>query len=296
MTAILLFGANGQLGQELVACSGSSNARLVARSRAETDIADAAAVEEAFRAATPDIVVNAAAYTKVDKAESERDEAFRVNQAGAAVLASACAASSIPLLHISTDYVFDGTKAGPYVETDQTAPLGVYGASKLAGEEEIRRRHKKHVILRTSWVYGRYGSNFLKTMLRLAAERSELRVVADQRGSPTSTADLAKAILELAPRLVGNDDAAWGTYHFTGEGETNWCQFADEILNQRAKRLGSRPKVTPITTAEYPTPARRPANSVLDNSRFRATFKLSARPWRLSVQETVDALLKPSPG
>lgn len=296
MTTVLLFGANGQLGQELVAYSRPSGARLIAHSRAETDIADVARVEHAIATARPDIVVNAAAYTKVDKAESERDEAYRVNQQGAAVLASACAAADVPLLHISTDYVFDGTKPEPYVETDPTAPLGVYGASKLAGEGEIRRRHKKHVILRTSWVYGKYGSNFLKTMLRLAAERSELRVVADQRGSPTSTADLAEVILALVPRLAArDDDTVWGTYHFTGEGETNWCQFADEILNRRVKWLGSRPKLAPISTAQYPTPARRPANSVLDNSRFRSTFRLGGKPWRQSVQETVDALLSPSP-
>jgi dTDP-4-dehydrorhamnose reductase len=296
MTTILLFGANGQLGQELVARSKSSSARLVACSRTDTDIADAAAVEHTIATLRPDIVVNAAAYTKVDKAESEPDEAYRVNRTGAAVLASACAAVAIPLMHISTDYVFDGSKPDPYAEGDVTAPLGVYGASKLAGEDEIRHRHKKHVILRTSWVYGSYGSNFLKTMLRLAAERSELRVVADQRGSPTSTADLAEAILGLTPRLVAMDgEAVWGTYHFTGEGETNWCQFADEILNQRARLVGSRPSLAPITTSEFPTPARRPANSVLDNSLFRTTFGLRSKPWRLSVRETVDALLKSNP-
>jgi dTDP-4-dehydrorhamnose reductase len=295
MNTILLFGANGQLGQELVARAGASNIRIAARTRADTDIADAAAVERDIGTVRPDIVVNVAAYTKVDQAESEPGEAYRVNQTGAAVLASACATAAIPLVHISTDYVFDGTKPGAYVETDPAAPLGVYGASKLAGEDEIRRRHKKHVILRTSWVYGRYGSNFLKTILHMAAERSELRVVADQRGSPTSTADLAEMILELTPRLIAdNAEAVWGTYHFTGDGETNWCQFADEILSQRARLLGSRPSLTPITTSEYPTGARRPANSVLDTSRFRKTFGLRSKPWRLSVQETVDALLKPN--
>jgi dTDP-4-dehydrorhamnose reductase len=296
MTAILLFGANGQLGQEILTRAPSVSLKIVGRSRAETDIADAAAVEAAFRDVHPDVVVNAAAYTKVDKAETERDQAYRVNKDGAGILAAACAAADVPFVHISTDYVYDGSKQKPYVEDDPTAPVSVYGASKLAGEEEVRRRHKKHVILRTSWVYGQYGSNFLKTMLRLAEERSELRVVADQRGSPTCTADLAQTVFALAPRLIHADDRFWGIYNFTGDGETNWCQFADEILTHRARWKGGRPKLTPITTAEYPTPARRPMNSVLDNSRFRATFGLSAKSWRQSVKESVDALLAPARG
>jgi dTDP-4-dehydrorhamnose reductase len=296
MTAILLFGANGQLGQEILARAPSVSLKIVGRSRSETDIADAAAVEAAFRDARPNVVVNAAAYTKVDKAETERDQAYRVNKDGAGILAAACAAADVPFVHISTDYVFDGSKPGPYVEDDSPAPVSVYGASKLAGEEEVQRRHKKHVILRTSWVYGQYGSNFLKTMLRLAEERSELRVVADQHGSPTCTADLAQTVFALAPRLIHADDRFWGIYHFTGDGETNWCQFADEILTHRARWKGGRPKLTAITTAEYPTPARRPMNSVLDNSRFRATFGLSAKSWRQSAKESVDALLAPARG
>jgi len=291
---LLLLGAGGQLGQEITAAV--TDIDLIGRTRAQTDIADPGAVAAALEQAQPDIVVNAAAYTKVDKAESERDEAFRVNATGAEAIAAACAQSQTPLIHLSTDYVFDGTKPTPYVETDPTAPLGVYGASKLAGEQAVRERHKKHVILRTSWVYGRFGSNFLKTILRLASERDELKVVADQRGSPTGTSDLAHAILGLAPRLVsGAAEADWGTYHFTGEGETNWCQFADEILSRREKWVGSRPRLTPITTAEYPTAARRPSNSVMDNRPFRARFGLASKPWRQSVRESVDALMAPAP-
>src|SRR5690242_1758662 len=266
---LLLLGAGGQLGQEITAAS--DNVELIGRTRAQADIADSNAVAAELDEAQPDIVVNAAAYTKVDKAESERDEAYRVNAIGPGTVASLCARAQIPLIHISTDYVFDGTKPGPYVEADPAAPLGIYGASKLAGEEVVRERHKKHVILRTSWVYGKFGSNFLKTILRLASERDELKIVADQRGSPTSTGDLAHAIFGLAPRLArGTAEADWGTYHFTGEGETNWCQFADEILSRREKWAGSRPRLTPITTAEYPTAARRPANSVMDNRLFQA--------------------------
>jgi dTDP-4-dehydrorhamnose reductase len=292
MTTLLLLGAGGQLGQEIVARVPASGIDVVARARAQIDIADSASIDAAFRDARPDVVVNTAAYTKVDKAESERDEAFRVNATGAGLVAAACAAADIPLIHISTDYVFDGTKPTPYVESDPTAPLGVYGASKLAGEEAVRASHKKHVILRTSWVYGTYGANFLKTVLRLAGERSELRIVADQRGSPTSTRDLADAILALTPRLVAGG-GHWGTYHFTGVGETTWCQFADEILKAREAWVGKRPALTPIATAEYPTPARRPANSVLDNGLFRTTFQVSARPWQQSVKDAVDALLAP---
>jgi len=292
---LLLLGANGQLGQELSAAALPDDIELVARSRSQTDIADTDAVAAAFSETQPDIVVNAGAYTKVDKAESERDEAFRVNATGPGVIAAACAKSDVPLIHISTDYVFDGTKADPYVETDATAPLGVYGASKLAGEQAVRDRHKKHLILRTSWVYGKFGSNFLKTILRLAAERDELRIVADQRGSPTNTSDLAEAILSLAPRLVaGVAITDWGTYHFSGQGETNWCQFADEILKRREKWAGSRPRLMPITTAEYPTAARRPSNSVLDNRLVRTRFGLASRPWQEAARETVDQLMAPS--
>jgi dTDP-4-dehydrorhamnose reductase len=291
MRTVLLFGAGGQLGQEIVARAPAFKVDVVARSRMESDIAEPEIVEAALRAAAPDAVVNAAAYTKVDKAESEPAEAHRVNATGACVVAQACAAADIPLIHFSTDYVFNGAKPSPYVENDPTAPLNVYGASKLAGENAIRANHEKHLILRTSWVYGKYGTNFLKTMLKLAGERNELKVVADQRGSPTSTLDLADTVLRLTTQL--SDGAPWGTYHFSGEGDTNWCQFADEILKARERRAGARPKLVPITTAEYPTPAQRPANSILDNSLFWATFRLKARPWQGAVQETVGALMGP---
>jgi dTDP-4-dehydrorhamnose reductase len=291
MTTILLFGAGGQLGQELVARARAFKIGVVAHARRQTDIADREAVAAAIGAAKPALVVNAAAYTKVDKAESEPEEAHRVNATGAGAVAQACAAAGIPLVHFSTDYVFDGKKTSPYVESDPTGPLGVYGASKLAGEQAIRANHSKHLILRTSWVYGTYGANFLKTMLKLADERNELKVVADQRGSPTSTRDLADAVLQLTPQLL--DGASYGTYHFSGDGETNWCQFADEIFRTREKSVGARPKLVPITTAEYATAARRPLNSVLDNGMFRRTFGLKARPWRDAVRETVDTLMNP---
>jgi dTDP-4-dehydrorhamnose reductase len=292
MTAILLlFGAGGQLGQEIVARSAALDIKVIARARSQTDIADARQVAAAMDAAKPGLVINAGAYTKVDQAESEPDEAYRANATGAGIVAEVCASAGVPLVHISTDYVFDGKKSAPYVEDDPPAPLGVYGASKLAGEEAVRQRHKEHIILRTSWVYGRYGANFLKTILRLAGERDELNVVSDQRGSPTNTCDLAEIVLQLMPGLPGS--AHWGTYHFSGEGETSWYQFADEILKTWEIASGERPKLNAITTAEYPTAARRPANSVLDNSLFKATFGFKARPWREAVKETVNILMAP---
>jgi dTDP-4-dehydrorhamnose reductase len=289
MTVVLLLGAGGQLGQEIVARAPAARVTVVARTRRDTDIADRDAVATAVRAAKPSMVINTAAYTKVDKAESEQDEAHRTNVTGAGIIAEACAAADVPLIHLSTDYVFDGAKPSPYVETDPTNPLGVYGATKLAGEQAIRARHDKHLIVRTSWVYGIYGANFLKTILRLADQRDELRIVADQYGSPTSTRDLADILLQLAPRL--RDGAPWGTYHLTGEGAATWHGFAAEILKARETRTGKATRLTPIATADYPTAARRPANSVLDNALFRATFGLKARPWREAARETVDGLL-----
>jgi dTDP-4-dehydrorhamnose reductase len=286
---ILTFGANGQLGQELVRASAAQGAALVALARAEADIADADAVRAAIGRHKPSLVVNAASYTKVDLAETETAAARAGNETGPAVLGAASAAARIPLVHISTDYVFDGTKQGAYRESDPVAPLGAYGRSKAAGEAALRAATSRHVIIRTSWVYGEFGTNFLKTMLRLAATRDELRVVADQRGCPTSTGDLARAILGLAPRLVAGDDV-WGTYHFAGHGVTTWHGFASRIVAAQAPLTGRTPRVTAITTADYPTQARRPANSELDSSLFARVFGLRARPWEDETDRITRAL------
>ena len=292
---ILLFGANGQLGQEMVRASAARKMPLVALSHAEADIADAAAVHDAIARHKPALVVNAAAYTKVDLAETDVEAARRGNETGPALLGEACAAANTPLVHISTDYVFDGTKPTAYAETDPVSPASSYGRSKAAGEHALRAAAPRHVILRTSWVYGEFGHNFLKTILRLAATRDELRIVADQRGSPTSTLDLAEAILSIAPRLFAGEDV-WGTYHFTGSGVTTWHGFASRIVAAQAPFTGRAPRVTPITTAEYPLPARRPANSELDSSLFARIFGIRARPWTEETDRITRVLVEAQRG
>jgi len=286
---ILVFG-RGQVGEALAEAAPAAGLAATVLAHAEADIADPVAVAAAMARHEPRFLVNAAAYTAVDKAESEPEAAARANAEGPRVLAEAAARAGIPLLHISTDYVFDGTKAAAYGEDDPVAPLGVYGATKLAGEEAVRAALPDHVILRTAWVYARNGRNFLKTMLKLAAERPELRVVADQRGCPTSADDIAIAILAVA-RAAGEGRARFGTYHFAGTGETTWHGFASRIVAEQAAFTGRQPPVVAIATADYPTPAKRPANSALDSSRFARAFGYRARPWQDETRRIVSALL-----
>jgi dTDP-4-dehydrorhamnose reductase len=288
--SLLVFGAGGQLGKELGGVLSARNMPGVLLPHEEADIADRSYVISAVATARPAVVVNAAAYTQADRAESEPELAFRGNCEGPAVLADVCAAHGVPLIHVSTDYVFDGTKPGPYVETDPVMPLGVYGTSKEAGERAIRTRLDRHVILRTAWVYGVHGNNFLKTMLKLAQQRDRWGVVMDQRGNPTATADLAEAVLAVAEHVMAGK-AGWGTYHFTGAGTATWHDFACEIVSAQEPFTGRRPEVAAITTAKYPTKARRPANSCLDNTRFVSVFGLKARPWPERTREVVAALL-----
>ena len=287
---MLVFGAAGQTGRELIALTNQRKIAAVGLSRAEADITQVEAVRAAIGRHRPELVVNAAGYTAVDRAESDSEAAYAVNAEGAANLAAACASARIPLVHISTDYVFDGEKTGAYAEDDPIGPQSVYGRSKAEGEAAVREAQPRHIILRTSWVYGIHGANFLKTVLRLASERDELTMVADQFGCPTATADIAEAILALAPRLVAGADVS-GTYHFAGVGRTSWFGFATEIVARQRPLTGRNPRVVPIATAQFKSAARRPANSVLDSSRFRAVFGHSARPWQERVAETVDLLL-----
>jgi dTDP-4-dehydrorhamnose reductase len=287
---ILVLGAQGQVGCELVSLAKSRGIDVMGVAHADADITDLTAVETVVRWASPRLVVNAAAYTAVDRAESEEAKAFAVNAIGAETVARAADRAGLAVVHLSTDYVFDGTKDGPYIETDPTAPLGIYGRSKAEGEARVRAANPRHIVLRTAWVYGRFGSNFLKTMLRLANERDEIRVVADQRGCPTSSRDIAEAILAIDRAMI-NGETRFGTYHFAGTDATTWHELATAIIAAQADVTGRRPAVRAITTAEYPTPARRPQNSELDSRLFADVFGVHARDWHKGTEETVAALL-----
>ncbi|MFO1152014.1 MAG: dTDP-4-dehydrorhamnose reductase [Alsobacter sp.] len=286
---ILLFGAGGQLGTELAQVAAARGIPLAGLRHGEADIADAASVSEAIARHRPTAIVNAAAWTKVDAAEQEPAAAGRANEEGPRQLGRAAAAAGVPVIHVSTDYVFDGTKHGAYREDDPIAPLGVYGATKAAGEAALRQAQPHHVIIRTSWVYGVHGANILKTALRLARERDELRFVSDQVGCPTATADLAAAVLAAAQRAT-SADPVHGTFHFAGTGATSWHGFIAHVVAAQAPFTGRQPRVTPIATADFPTPARRPANSELDSGLFARTFGVRALPWRDASEQVVRSL------
>ncbi|HEX3179646.1 MAG TPA: dTDP-4-dehydrorhamnose reductase [Beijerinckiaceae bacterium] len=290
---VLIVGARGQLGQELVRETRERAMPTIAAGRDDLDITREEAALAYVCEAAPRAIINCAAYTAVDKAESEAEAAHAINALAPGHLAQAAAELDIPLLHVSTDYVFDGTKSDAYTEDDPVAPLGAYGHSKEEGERRVRAAHPKHAILRTSWVYGIYGNNFLKTMLRLSREREQLSVVADQRGCPTATIDIARALLAvIAASDAGR--AKWGTYHFAGSGVTTWHGFASEIVGVASRSGGRSIPVHPIGTKDYPTPAKRPANSALDSSRFAAAFGYKSPPWQERTREVVEALLTPA--
>ncbi|MBN9524811.1 MAG: dTDP-4-dehydrorhamnose reductase [Alphaproteobacteria bacterium] len=289
MKTVLVVGETGQLARELARAAWAPGVELTFAGRDIIDLARPETATAVVAAMKPGVVVNAAAYTAVDKAESDADQAFLVNRDGPAALARAAATVGAPLIHVSTDYVFDGTKDGAYTEDDPVAPVSVYGRSKEAGERAVREAAERHVILRTAWVYSPFGSNFVKTMLRLGAEREELRVVADQRGCPTAAADIAAAIVRLA-----GADHGWGTYHYSGAGPTTWHGFAEAIFAGAVARGAKVPaRVTAIGTADYPTPAVRPANSVLDCSRIDRVHGIVARNWREALEDCLDALIGP---
>jgi dTDP-4-dehydrorhamnose reductase len=290
---ILLTGAGGQVAWEVERRAGARGLSVKALSSADLDITDASAVRDKVTSAAPRAVINAAAYTAVDKAETERDLAFAVNRDGPGHLAAICAMRHIPLLHISTDYVFDGAAGSAYTEEDPTGPLGVYGESKLAGEAAVRAFLDRHVIVRTAWVYGVHGHNFVKTMLRLGRERDVIKVVDDQRGSPTFAGDLAEALLTLTRRLIAENlpEDAYGTFNYTGGGAVTWHGFAERIFAEAGSALGRRPKVEPIATSEYPTPARRPANSVLDCGKIARVHGIMQRPWEEALREMLAKTL-----
>ncbi len=295
--AILLTGGSGQVGREVLALDWPADLRLVAPGRAELDLADAASIARYLSDKSFAGILSCGAYTAVDKAEDDRDTAFAANAAAPGLLAAAAAATHAPIVHVSTDYVFDGSKTGAYVEEDMIAPLGVYGASKAQGEAQVRGANPRHAIIRTAWVMSRHERNFLHTMLRLGSERETLRVVDDQHGTPTFAADLAQALRTVMLRLLEPGDAdpnrlLAGTWHFANTGQTTWCGVAREIFRQSAALGGPAPKVEAITTADYPTRAPRPANSALDTGRFTHDFGIVPRPWREALADPLAALIE----
>jgi len=279
---VLVLGSGGQLGFELMRTTWPRGTTIAGVTHAKIDITDDGAVERLIGAADCDLVLNAAAYTAVDRAEAEPAQAFAVNRDGAGHVATACARVGTALIHLSTDYVFDGTKRGAYVEDDPISPINVYGASKAAGEDAVRASLPRHLILRTSWVYGAHGQNFVKTMLRLARQREDIAVVDDQTGSPTAAPDLAAAIVHIFERLFGLVDP-WGTYHLCGAGTVTWHGFAHAILSLRKAGTGARPVLRPISSREFAAPARRPSNSRLDCRRVAEVFGVACPPWHTSL-------------
>lgn len=292
MTApILLTGGSGQLATALEVAARQRGLPVRRVGRPEFDFDRPASIDAAFAATGHALVVNAAAYTAVDAAERDADAAMRANRDGPARLAELCASAGIPLIHVSTDYVFDGAKGAPYLETDAPAPTGVYGASKLAGEQAVLAACPQSIVLRTSWVYAPTGKNFVRTMLNAAAKNPLLRVVADQRGSPTAAADLAEAILAIADRLAAGVPAdGFGLYHACGSGWTTWHGFAVAIFAEAARHGAPVAVVEAIATADRPTPARRPADSRLDCGKLARVFGVSLPPWRDSLARTIDAI------
>jgi dTDP-4-dehydrorhamnose reductase len=288
----LLLGGTGQVGEEIRRLTLPDNVAIVAPDRDALDLRDSQAIVRMIATEPWSVVINAAAYTDVDGAESEEALALAVNAEAPTRLAAETARYRIPLIHISTDYVFDGRKGAPYVEDDDCAPLNAYGRSKLAGERGVSAGNPRHVILRTSWLYSPYRKNFVKTILRLTAERDHLTIVADQRGCPTAALDVAKACVDIALRCAQETATApYGIFHFAGAGEATWFEFASAIVEMAADRLGRSPQVVPITTREYPTPALRAADTRLDCTAVARDFGVTPRPWLQALQGTLDQLL-----
>lgn len=290
---ILITGASGQLGRELSKLAIERGLEHVAVSRPEFDFQHPETIDANFKAAKPTLVINAAAYTAVDAAEEHVEAATAGNHTGPLRLAQLCEAAGIPLIHVSTDYVFDGKKGAPYIETDPTNPTGVYGATKRAGEIAVLAASTKSIILRTSWVYAAHGKNFCRTMLGAGRRFPALRVVADQHGTPTAAPDLARAILDIAARI---EQTGWrpkyrGIFHATGAGETTWHGFACAIFEEAAAAGQKPPEVQKITTADWPTPAHRPANSRLDCNKLAQVFGIILPHWRASLGPIVRQLL-----
>lgn len=289
---LLVLGGAGQIGSELRTLALPQGVKLVAPTRSAADLQNRTAIRHIITAEPWNAVINAAAYTDVDRAESEETIAFAVNANGATFLAAETGKRGIPLIHISTDYVFDGRKHAPYVETDAVAPLNAYGRGKLAGEHGVAAANRRHVILRTAWLYSPYGRNFVRTILRLAQTREQFAVVTDQLGCPTAARDMAKACLDIALICAAEPDCAhYGLYHFAGAGAATRFEFANAIVAEAAGHLNRSPKVVPIRTVDYPVPAIRPADTRLDCTAVQNAFGVTARPWPRALAETIECLL-----
>jgi dTDP-4-dehydrorhamnose reductase len=281
---ILVTGANGQLGMELQQLAPAyPGFQFIFTTRNELPLDDPDAIIASIAFHQPHYVINCGAYTAVDKAESEKELAYKINAEGPGVLAASCAAAGIPLIHISTDYVFNGKAVKPIREDDPTEPVNLYGASKLEGEKNVLREHPSAIIIRTAWVYSSFGKNFVKTMLRLMSEKEEIGVVNDQYGTPTYAADLADAILKIIVSLDTKKAGQPGIYHYSNEGQISWYDFAVAI----AAISNSKCRVKPITTAQFPTPAKRPAYSVLDKSKIKQVFGIEPPDWRTSLGKCI---------
>lgn len=289
---IFIFGKNGQLAKELAHIEWPTNVEVQCCGRERLDLSKGYSVEDVIGEYRPDIIVNAAAYTAVDKAETEPDAAYALNKTAAGHIADAAEKIGRPILHISTDYVFDGQSSIPYKETDPVHPLSVYGASKEAGEQLVRATNPRHLILRTGWVFGVHGQNFLKTMLRLAVSNSQIKIVDDQYGGPTPTLDLALTIRKIVLELIAGREDAYGTFHYGGYPPTTWYDFATKIFSVAKKHGFQPPSLMHITTQEYGSSTPRPLRSVLDCSKIGLAYGVKQPDWQLSLNDCVASVLK----
>ncbi|MBT8350211.1 MAG: dTDP-4-dehydrorhamnose reductase [Deltaproteobacteria bacterium] len=289
---LLIIGSKGQLGSELVRACKTSDFPFLAVDLPEFNITDLSCIENTIAHFNPSIIINASAYTNVDDAETNPDIAFSVNRDGPANLATCCHKKKIPTIHISTDYVFDGSSDRPYVETDPVSPLGVYGKSKEQGESRLRFILNQHIILRTSWLYGKNGNNFVKTMLRYGNEKEILKVVSDQYGCPTCATDLANAVLDISKQISQSSKIIWGTYHYCGLGITTWHKLSETIFDIASQYQNFKVlSIEEITTAEYPTRAKRPRFSALNCNLIKKHFGINIKPWQESLKKTIERIL-----
>jgi len=290
---LIVIGKEGQVARSLAERAPAHGAQAVLLGRPQIDLADPSGIEDILRDTGGDLIVNTAAYTAVDQAESEPELTKAVNGIGAGMIAGAAAAMRVPLVHLSTDYVFDGSLDRPYREDDAVNPLGVYGRTKLLGEQAVAAETEDHAILRTAWVYSPFGRNFVKTMLRLAGDRDEIGVIGDQVGSPSSALDLADGILAVGKNLLEKpqDRSLRGVFHMAGTGFASWAEFASKIFAISARLGGPAAQVRPIATADYPTPAKRPANSRLAGAKLKERHGISLPPWQASLGTCVERLV-----